>query len=247
MDAMLCTIIGAGPGLGIALAERFAQGGFDVALVSRSPERLGSLLSDQPDPTRFATFPADAADSADLDRAFREIYAWRGSTDVLIYNVADLTPDPVDDLTTQRLLDSMRTNVGGLLDSLHRVLPGMRQRQRGTILITGGGLALEPYPDWGSLAAGKAALRNVAINLHKQLLPEGIHVAIVAVCGIICPSGPFDPQQIAETYWQLHQQPLDDADRELVYLPAGEDPYYNDPDRNYRATSEPIVPITAAR
>src|SRR5690606_15286885 len=48
---------------------------------------------------------------------------------------------------------------------------------RGTILLTGGGLALEPYPRWVTLAAGKAALRTLAINLHKELLPEGIHIA----------------------------------------------------------------------
>jgi NADP-dependent 3-hydroxy acid dehydrogenase YdfG len=244
---MLCTIVGAGPGLGVALAERFSNGDYDVALLCRSPGRLAGWHSEQPDPDRVATFAADAANPADLAQAFEQTRSWRGDTDVLIYNVADLTPDAVEELGTEQLLTSMRTNVGGLLDSLDHVLPHMRHRGQGTILITGGGLALEPYPDWAGLAAGKAALRSIAINLHKRLLPEGIHVAIIAVCGIICAGGPFDPQLIADKYWEIHQQELTSATRELVYLPAGEDPYYNDPDRTYQSTSEPIKPTSDIR
>lgn len=134
----------------------------------------------------------------------------------------------------------MRTNVGGALTSVHQVLPDMRRHGRGTILFTGGGLALEPYPEWAALAAGKAALRSVALNLHKELLPQDIHVAVIAVCGILQPGTPFAPEIVAEEYWRLHDQPIDAADRELVYLPEGADPYYNDPHDQHSTTSQPI-------
>ena len=117
----------------------------------------------------------------------------------------------------------------------------MRERSRGTILITGGGLALEPYPEWTSLSAGKAALRSYAIALHKALTPDDIHVAVIAVCGIVEPNGPFAPDRIAEEYWRLHEETKPNWRRELVYFPEGADPYYNDPTGAYRSTSLPIA------
>lgn len=237
---MLCTIVGAGPGLGAALARRFLAGGCDVALVSRSPDRLKRWRQRQPKPKRIGLFAADAGSPEGLEEAFEAIRRWQGETSVLIYNAADMAPDQVSSLDSVRLLDAMRIDVGGALTCVQEVLPAMRHEGRGTILLTGGGLALEPYPEWGSLAAGKAALRSVGLNLFKELLPAGIHVAVVAVCGIVEPGGPFDPDLVAEQYWRLHEQPLDQAQRELVYLPQGADPYYNDPKGRYRDTSEPI-------
>jgi NAD(P)-dependent dehydrogenase (short-subunit alcohol dehydrogenase family) len=115
----------------------------------------------------------------------------------------------------------------------------VRAKRRGTIIFTDGGLALEPYPSWSSLAAGKAALRAYAIALHKEVAAENIRVAVIAICGIIEPGGLFDPDLLADSYWKVHAI---DAGRlrELVYLPAGADPYYNDPKGIYRSVSQPI-------
>ena len=134
----------------------------------------------------------------------------------------------------------MAVNLGGAICSVNQVLPAMRCRSHGTILITGGGLALEPYPDWTALSVGKAALRSYALSLHKALALENIHVAVIAVCGIVEPGGLFDPDRIAEEYWHLHKETKPDWRRELVYLPEGADPYYNDPSAAYRSTSLPI-------
>ena len=238
---MLCTIVGAGSGLGIALAERFSHEGFRVAMICRSPEKLAAWHRSRPHPRRFLLHAADAADEAALDAGFSAIRRWGGETQVLIYNVADLRADRVEELTPDVLAETMRSNVGGALVSVQAVLPDWRQRRSGTILFTGGGLALEPYPMWGTLAAGKAALRSVALGLHKALLPAGVHVAVVAVCGIVRSGTRFDPALIAEEYWRLHTQPLAAAARELVYFPVDADPFYNDPAAEFRETSLPIT------
>lgn len=237
---MLCTIVGAGPGLGIALAGRFLTGGYDVALVSRSPGRLERWRQAQVQPERVGLFSADAGSPESLAEAFDATRSWRGETSVLIYNAAAMAPNQIASLDSAVIAETMRVDVGGALSCIQEVLPAMRREGRGTILLTGGGLALEPYPEWGSLAAGKAALRSVGLGLFKELLPAGIHVAVVAVCGIVEPGGLFDPDLVAEQYWQLHAQPLDQAQRELVYLPEGADPYYNDPQGQHRETSQPI-------
>lgn len=206
------------------------------------PERLDEWRAEQANPAAFGLFPADASWMKDIEQVFQLIHAWRGRTDVLIYNAADMAPGPVTSLESDLLLETMTTNVGGALTSVHQVLPDMRRHGCGTILFTGGGLALEPYPGWAALAAGKAALRSVALNLHRELLPPGIHVAVVAVCGILQAGTAFAPEAVAEEYWRLHAQPIDESERELVYLPQGADPYYNDPHDRHRTTSQPISP-----
>ena len=238
---MLCTIVGAGPGIGAALAKRFLAGGYDVALLARDAGRVGALADGLGNASRAKGFAADAGDEPALRACLAAAEEWGGDTHVLIYNASQMVPDRADEIGADELLDSMRVNVGGALTAVRHVVPSMRAAGRGTILLTGGGLAIEPYPEWATLAAGKAALRSVGLSLHKQLLPSGIHVAVVAVAGIVAAGGAFDPDLIAEQYWRLHQQPLTRAQRELVYLPEGADPFYNDPSAQHRDLSEPII------
>lgn len=241
MHNSCCVIVGAGPGLGMNIARRFAQGGFDIALISRDQSRLKGL-SEKLNSEGYTAqgFAADAAIEKDLQSAFDCITQWNDNVEVLIYNAAAMIPDNVLDLTPSTMMGNMALNLGGAICSVNQVLPLMRGRGGGTILITGGGLGLEPYPNWASLSAGKAALRNYTIALHKALFPESIHVAVIAVCGIVEAGGLFDPDQIAEKYWQLHAESKPNWRRELVYLPQGADPYYNDPSGGYRSTSLPI-------
>lgn len=96
-----------------------------------------------------------------LEDALDEVTAWGGPNSVLIYNAASMIADDVETLSSDELMASMRLNAG-----------------HGTILLTGGGLGLEPYPDWASLGAGKAALSSLGLGLHKALARQGNHVAV---------------------------------------------------------------------
>lgn len=239
---MHCLVVGAGAGLGAALARRFARGGYDLSIVGRTRSRLDRLrdaLAEEVPEARFSGFAADAADERQLRDAIGAADRWAGPVDVLIYNAAAMEPD--DGLPSAALVErQLRTTLGGAITSVEAVVPAMRAAGRGTILITGGGLALEPYPEWASLAAGKAALRSITLSWHKALAGDGIRVASVAVCGIVEPGGPFDPDLVADQYWALHQQPVEGGQRELVHLPAGADPFYNDPEGRHRDRSQPV-------
>ncbi len=236
-----CIIVGAGHGLGMNVARRFAQGGFDLALISRKQEKLDSI-AETLNLEGFAAqgFTANAAIEERLNSAFDRIKQWNANIGVLIYNAAAMISDNVIDLTPSAMMDNMALNLGGAICSVNQVLPSMRGRGGGSIMITGGGLGLEPYPNWASLSAGKAALRSYTIALHKALAPEEIHVSVIAVCGIVESGGQFDPDRIAKEYWQLHVETKPNWRRELVYLPQGADPYYNDSEGVYRSTSLPI-------
>ena len=107
-------------------------------------------------------------------------------------------------VTADELLQDYQVNVIRALISVQQVIEDMRQRQRGTILLTGGGYADAPEPQMASLGMGKAALRNLTLSLAKQLQSDGIRVATVTINGIIGSNSRFEPKAIAESYWKLH-------------------------------------------
>jgi len=218
MADQVCAVVGAGPGLSQAVARRFAREGFRVALLARRPEALEGYVAELRGAGADAHgFPADAGDPASLQAAFGRVAAQLGAPEVLVYNAAALVPGVPSGLDPAAVLEQLKVNVVGALVSAQQVIPAMRAAGRGTILLTGGGLALSPIPQYASLALGKAAMRNLSFSLAFELEPEGIHVATVTVGGFIEPGTRFDPDQIAEEYWRLHTQPRGEWDREAVY------------------------------
>lgn len=232
MTRPVSAVVGVGPGLGLAVARRFGRDGYRVALVGRRADALESyrefLQAVDVDAEGFA---ADAGDPATLEAAFGAIRERLGDPSVLVYNAAVLEPGLSADLAPGKLARDFDVNVIGALAAAQQVLPAMRAAGAGTILFTGGGLSLEPYPRYTALAAGKAALRSLAFSMHKEFAPDGIHVAVVTVCGLIAPGTPFDPDRVADAYWQLHAEPPGAWRRELVFQPPATDPDYNAPDR----------------
>ena len=238
-----CTIVGVGPGLSSAIAERFAQGGYAVGLIARSKPVVRMLSERLSDLGEAAWACADAGDEHALQNALIAVEQRLGPTDVLIYNASVMRAEGALAVSPATIRAEFDVNLIGALISAQHVAPGMVARGSGTVLFTGGGLALEPYPEWASLALGKAALRNLAFSLYKELAPKNVHVAIVAVCGIVEEGGLFDPRSIAQEYWRLATQPIGVHDREAIIQPPGSDPYYNDAERCHQATSLPPLHI----
>ena len=245
----LCIVVGAGPGLGAAIARRFAKADFQVALVARTADRIASSAQTIGKAGQARGFVADAGNAAALTQALDAACDWGGAPDVLVFNAAVMHETPASALRADGLFKDMAVNLGGAVTCVSALLPKMRERKRGTILFTGGGLALEPYPAWSGLAIGKAALRAYGIALNKEVASDNIHVGVIAICGIIEPGGPFNPDLLAEIYWSSHAAPAGQRQREIVYLPPGADPFYNDPAARYRSISQPIhavLPSTAS-
>ena len=231
MGRPVCVVVGLGPGLGIALARRFASEGCRVAGLGRRAdvvdEQAARLRSEGLDVTGFT---ADAADPAAMTDVLAAIGTRLGVAEVLIYNAALIeparfaTPSGAEEIRYAPtaawrvhgppadfgyIVAAFKTNVAGALHAVQQVLPGMRALGRGTILLTGGVLAFDPWLEWGVTALGKAALRSLGLSLEKELAPEGIHVVTVAIHGTMRQGTPYDPALVAEAYWRLHQQPQD--------------------------------------
>lgn len=204
----VCAVVGVGPGLGLALARRFAREQFTIAaLARRQPavdEHVAALTAGG---ATAVGLTVDAADPAAVTAALGRVRDQLGPPSVLIYNAAVLTTGLPSALAPAKLIADFTVNVVSALAAAQAVLPDMRAAGRGTILLTGGGFAFEPHPNFASLGLGKAALRNLSQSLYKELTPEGIHAATVTVCGLIKPGTAFDPDAIAEAFWALHSQP----------------------------------------
>ncbi|MEV4806198.1 SDR family NAD(P)-dependent oxidoreductase [Nonomuraea sp. NPDC049421] len=196
-------IIGAGPGIGQAVARRFAREGMPVGLIARSERTLrgaaGAVTGE------IVTCRADSTDQAGLNAALDEVARAHGVPDVLVYNAAIIQADAPGELSVRGHMEAWAVNVAGALNAAAHVAPAMAARGHGTILITGG--MPEPKPQYVSLSLGKAGVRTLVTLLDQEYGPAGVHVASVTVAGPVAPGTDFDPDDIAEHYWRLHTQP----------------------------------------
>jgi NAD(P)-dependent dehydrogenase (short-subunit alcohol dehydrogenase family) len=220
-EAKTAAIVGVGPGLGRAVALRFAQGGFAVALMARSEEASSSVRGEITSGGGSArSFACDASDEASVRSAFARVREELGDPEVLVYNAGAFQMGGVMQLAPADLERTWRVNCLGGLITAQAVLPKMVERGRGTILFSGATAALRGSAQFASLAVGKFGLRALAQSMARELGPRGIHVAHVIIDGGIDTArvramiagrqsaAPvlLSPAAIAETYWQLHTQ-----------------------------------------
>jgi NADP-dependent 3-hydroxy acid dehydrogenase YdfG len=209
-------VLGAGAGIGRAVAERFARGGMPVTVVARSRATLDAVADAIAGDTRdLLALTADVADEDGLRAALDAATARFGVPDVVVYNAALVRPDAPGELAAAGQLEAWSVNVLGALTAAAHVLPAMATRGSGTFLVTGG--MPEPKAGYVSLSLGKAGVRALAAMLHERYGPSGVHVATVTVAGPVAPGGPWDPDDVAEHYWRLHHQPREVWTHEVVH------------------------------
>lgn len=197
-------IIGAGPGISAATARRFGRAGYAVGLVARREEalaELGAALRD--DGVRTGWAPAEAGDPASLTDAMGRLVGELGPADVVLYNVSVGREVTVPELTPEDLLGDLAAGAVGLQTAVRAVLPGMRERGGGTVLVTGGGSADEPIRSMATLGVQKAALRALAEVQAIALADEGVHVATVTVRGFVGEDRRITPHRVAALYADL--------------------------------------------
>ncbi len=214
----VCTIVGAGPGVSLGVARAFAAEGFTICLIARSLDKLSSVAAKLRDEgVQALPFAADAGDEHSMRAAFEQIRSAAGETEVLVYNAYAFHPGVPSALAVGDLMADFAVSVAGALAAVKAVLPAMKAAGSGTILFTGGGLALQPSAPAASLAIGKAGLRSLAFSLFEELRPSGIHAATVTICGPVQEGTHFSPDLIAREFLALHQQKQPGWQPEILY------------------------------
>ncbi len=211
------SIVGMGAGISKAVADRFAREGFTLAMIARNEGRL-SLLQELYEKELIYSryYVADAGEAESLRKAFAAIQDELGPTSVLLYNASRSKKLDILQENMESLAADFNINVGGALEAAKAVIPAMKQQGQGTILLTGGGLALHPNAEHGSLSIGKAGIRSLAYLLRQSLKGTGIKVATLTVAGFVSPqSEKHTPENIAEIFWQLYQSESPDVETVL--------------------------------
>jgi NAD(P)-dependent dehydrogenase (short-subunit alcohol dehydrogenase family) len=212
------TIIGYGPGVSGAVAEAFAREGYPLALIARDPSKLDSAVQALRSKGMDARgFTADAGDAASLTAALAAAKADLGDAEVLHYNAALWRPGPVLETTPDSFDEDFRVAVTGALVAARALAPAMIAAGRGTLLFTGGGLALYPSPQAPSLSVGKAGIQALALMLAEELAPHGIRVGTVTIAGEVAPGTAFAPEKIAQAFLSLYRTLPDAKTAEIVF------------------------------
>lgn len=220
IDGRHLLLVGAGGGLGEAVARRFAEGRYRVTLLARSPGGLGELADGLADTgADIDTVAADAGDPEGLGARVGEIYSGQGAPGVILYNAVMGAPDRLLSSTVAHLQTAYAVDVIGAIVVAQGAVPSMRAARSGTILFTGGGFADHPVPALATVSLGKAALRSAATILQADLEPDGIRVASLTIAGQIVAGTSFDPTRIAERYWEIVQS---DGDWQAEFRFTGE-------------------------
>lgn len=215
----VAVVTGVGPGLGAALARRFAQR-YAVAINARRADYLRTLTAEiraSGDATVLEA-PGDIGDRAQVEAAFKLIREQLGDPEVLLYNAGSGKFGNVLEVSPEDYEATWRVNAYGAFLASREVVPAMLARGRGVILFTGATAGVKAGAKSAAFGPAKFAMRGLAQSMARDLGPKGIHVAWINVDGVINipgraiagfkPEDLLDPAAIAETYWHLaHQHP----------------------------------------
>ncbi len=190
----VCVVIGVGPGLGAALARRFATE-YAVALVARGEDKLSALAKEiEKGGGKALAVSADVAKAADIAAAFDKIRRELGEVDALLYNAAMRPFGKLMDTKASTFENTWRVTTFGAFIAAQEVVPAMLKRGSGVIIFTGATAGVKPFATSAAFGPAKFAMRGLAQVMARDLQPQGIHVAYVNVDGAI--DMPANPRKI---------------------------------------------------
>ena len=226
----LCFVTGVGPGTGSAIARRFADGGYRLALNARNPDRLGTLVRELPD---ALALPGDLADANERSSVINGLLE-HGVPAVVVNNAVGGTFGSFLEIDPADLKRNFTINVEAVLDIARHLIPAMVDRGAGAFLATGNTSAYRGKPKFAAFAPTKAAQRILLESIAREVGPQGIHVGYIAIDAVIdlawtrkmAPEKPDDlfcqPTDIADEVYRIAHQPRTAWSFDSMIRPFGE-------------------------
>lgn len=217
---MIVLITGATSGFGAAMARKFASHGHKIIATGRRKDRLDALAAE----AGALVLPVvmDVTDKHSIDAMLAGLTAeWR-EIDVLINNAGlALGVLPAQKASLDEWETMIATNCTGLVTMTHKVLPGMLERNRGTVINIGSSAGSHSYPGANVYGATKAFVEQFTLNLRADLVGTGVRASNIApglsggtefsnvrlkddaaAARVYAGTVPLSPADIAETaYW----------------------------------------------
>ncbi|MEU7217145.1 SDR family NAD(P)-dependent oxidoreductase [Nocardia iowensis] len=215
MSAPVLLVLGAGPGVGLAVARLFARDGYAVSLACRLPEEAAPLAEQ----LRGEGFDAegvgvDLSDPAEVTRVVREVGERHGRIDVLHFNPSIFRQSDPLQLSVSELIEDFTIGAAALLPAVQAALPFFTEGAR--VLVTGSAAADKPWNQAASLGVQKAAVRNLVTSLDTTLAPKSIRAVAVQINGVLG-EGAFTRERVAEALHAAAIRPLDDWTPHVSY------------------------------
>lgn len=229
-------IAGVGAGLGASLANKFAREGCRVALLARTPAYIDTLAAELREAGAMSlALPTDITDPHQIAGSFSAVREILGPVDILVNHAGNAAWGNFSDLTPDAFEHSWRVCAMGAFLCAQEAAPDMAAQGGGAILFTGATSAIRGRAGAIAFSSAKFAVRGLAWALAREVGPKGIHVAHIIVDGIIDTPDvraryqldddepTLDPDEIADTYWNLVQQPRSAWTFELDVRPHNEE------------------------
>ena len=212
-------IAGVGPGLGAAIARKFANEGCNLALLSRSSPYIINLSNRlEEEGIVVHPIPTDITDATQVEASFNQIREEIGAPDILVNHAGNAAWGNLSELTPEAFENAWRVCTLGAFLCVKEVVPDMIEKGSGTILFSGATSAVRGRAGAIAFSSAKYAMRGLASSLAREVGPQGIHVAHIIIDGVIntpnlreryqVKEGDplLEPDAIADTYWALIQQ-----------------------------------------
>ena len=231
MTKPICLITGVGPGTGTALVRRFVSGGYRVAMLARSADRLETLASEIADAHPYT---CDVTNLAALSATWDAVKVALGAPGVVVHNAVGAERGTYMDIDPDGLRRAFEVNTMALLHLARLATPDMIAIGGGAIICTGNTSAYRGKPAFAGLAPSKAAQRILLESIAREAGPKGIHAAYLAIDAVIdlpwtrsvFKGKPDDffcqPADIASACYDLAHQPRSAWASEMVIRPFGE-------------------------
>ena len=211
-------LLGVGPGLGFALAQRLAASGMNVALAARNAERLDSVVAalkkiSPPNGQLIQAYGCDATSESSVKQLVSLVAGEMGAPHFMAYATQGFVPGRVIDMEVCAFEECWRQNCLGAFIAAKEMGRVMAASRRGTIVFIGSTSSIIGRADHLSLAVGKFGLRALAQVVARELWSNGIHVVHLVIDADIKENELYNddiqtnPEDIASLIHALHRQP----------------------------------------
>lgn len=176
LQGKTAVVTGGGTGIGFGAAKRFVDEGAFVYLFGRRQEPLDAAVAKLGPSAR--AIRGSVTDLSDLDRLYAAVKAERGGLDILFANAGTGLFAPLGEITPEHYDHIFDVNVKGLVFTVQKALPLMKQGA--SIILTGSSTGVMGTPQFSIYSATKAAIRNLARSWALDLRGTGIRVNVLS-------------------------------------------------------------------
>ncbi|RCJ41539.1 short-chain dehydrogenase [Nostoc punctiforme NIES-2108] len=174
-------ITGASSGIGKATALAFAKAGIDVALVSRSLDKLEAVREAvEHTGVEAKAYAVDLARISEVKEKIQAIALDFGDINILVNNAGIAYTGALSEIPLEGWQQVIDLNLTSVFQCIVGILPSMRDRGIGTIINVASIAAKQPFAGWGVYSVSKAGLIALSQTLAQEERTHGIRVT--AIC-----------------------------------------------------------------